>query len=259
MKVIINRAAVVRVVWVALLTLAVVGPFHALAQTKTPVTPPVTAPDDRSPIRVRYPDAEQLRALQTDRAYQYTRDAPPPENPFARFMAWLWRKLGDFLSSKAYQNVWQYVVLALIAGAVIYLLMKAEVLDFLFPRRAQSSRLDYENVTEDIHAIDFDAAIDEAIGRRNYRLAVRLLYLQTLKGLADTDRIQYKPEKTNRQYVYELANSPLQEPFDGLTRQFDAVWYGDFPVDEDQFGLVRQAFQSFSRHFIISQSKPVRL
>lgn len=218
----------------------------------------VAAPDDRSPVRVRYPAPNRLRDLQTDRDYQYGRDVPPPDNPLARFWAWLWRRISEFLSSRAYQNVGQYVLLAAIAGVVIYLLMKADVLDFLFPKRAQSGQLGYANLTEDIHTIDFDAAVDEAVSQRDYRLAVRLLYGQTLKQLTDSDQIQYKPDKTNRQYVYELANSPLQADFESLTRQFEVVWYGDFPVGEDQFAAVRQQFQLFRRSFGLQPDAPNR-
>ena len=253
MKVIINGLRWIRVLTFMLLTLLFSGSFTASAQPK-PAPKAVIASDDRSPVRVRYPAPDRLRELQTDRNYQYGRDAPPPENPLARFFAWLWRKMGEFLSSKAYQNVGQYIVLAAISGLVIYLLAKAEVLGFLFPKRAQSSPLDYENLADNIHGIDFDTAVDEAVSQRNYRLAVRLLYLQTLKHLADTDRIQYKPDKTNRQYVYELANLPLQTDFELLTRQFEFAWYGEFPVDETRFGVIRQQFQSFNRPFASRQT-----
>ncbi|GAB3640432.1 hypothetical protein GCM10027423_10680 [Spirosoma arcticum] len=249
-KWILNKALAV-----SLLLMASIGPFTASAQLKPP-TKTVAAPDDRSPVRVRYPAPDRLRELQTDRDYQYGRDVPPPENPLARFWTWLWRKISEFLSSRAYQNVWQYVMLAAIAGLVIYLLMKAEVLGFLFPQRAQSSQLDYENLAENIHAIDFDTAVVEAVNQRNYRLAVRLLYLQTLKRLTDADRIQYKPDKTNRQYVYELANSPLQSDFEKLTRQFEFAWYGDFPIDEARFRPLHEQFQSFTRPFV-SQREPL--
>ncbi len=204
-------------------------------------------PDDRTPIRVRYPKVNHLRDLQTDHDYQYGNDAPPPENPVARFFQWLMRKLGDFLSSEAYQNIWQYVLLAAIAALVIYLLMRAEVLTFLFPKKAQSGGLDYENVGENIHEINFDAAVDEAITQRNFRLAVRLLYLQTLKHLTDAGQIDYKSDKTNRQYVYELAISPFQSDFENLTRQFEFVWYGDFPVDETKFDQLREQFRVFNK------------
>ena len=203
-------------------------------------------PDDHSPVRVRYPKADHLHDLQTDRAYQYGTDAPPPDNPVARFFDWLFRKLGEFFASEAYQNVWQYVILAAIAGGVIYLLTKAEVLNFLFPKKAQSHGLDYESIGENIHEIDFNAAIEEALTQRNFRLAVRLLYLQTLKHLTDAGKISYKPDKTNRQYVYELASSPLQADFEALTRQFEFVWYGDFPVDESRFTALQAQFRQFN-------------
>lgn len=203
--------------------------------------------DDHAAVPVRYPDKTHLRDLQTDHDYQYGTDTPPPENPIARFFAWMWRQLSEFFSSESYQNVWQYVILAAIAGLVIYLLMKAEVLDFLFPKKAQNNGLDYENLAENIHEIDFDAAIDEAVSQQNFRLGIRLLYLQTLKQLTDAGRINYKPDKTNRQYVSELANTPLQPDFERLTRQFEVVWYGDFSVNERQFAAVQDEFKQF-RH-----------
>lgn len=207
----------------------------------------VKAPDDRAPIRVRYPAPEHLHDKQTDHDYQYTSEAPPPENPLARFWVWLMRRLGSFLASEAYQNVWQYVILAVIASAAIYLLMKAEVLGFLFSKKAQSVDLAYENLTENIHEINFDSAVEEAVGQRNFRLAVRLLYLQTLKHLSDAGRIQYKPDKTNRQYVHELVNSSLQPEFEHLTRQFEFTWYGDFPIDETRFTALQARFTAFNR------------
>ena len=202
--------------------------------------------DDRAPVTVRYPDAEKLRDLQTDRAYQYGTDTPPPDNPVARFLAYLWQKIGEFLSSDAYRTVWQYVFLAAIAAIVIYLLLKAEVLGSLFAKRAQQGGLDYETIAENIHEINFDEAIASAVEQQNYRLAVRLLYLQTLKRLTDAELIQYKPDKTNRQYVYELAGSSQQADFEQLTRQFEFVWYGDFPVDASRFEELQTQFRQFS-------------
>ncbi|WP_460958000.1 DUF4129 domain-containing protein [Spirosoma litoris] len=231
------------IVW---LFLAVVISPVALAQSKND-TLPVTTRDDRATIRVRYPEAAHLRDLQTDHDYQYGNDAPPPENPIARFFQWLFRKFGEFLRSESYYNVWQYVILAGVVALVIYLLMKAEVMKILFPKSAQSSGLDYENLAENIHEINFDAAVEEAVNGRNFRLATRLLYLQTLKRLTDAGRITYKPDKTNRQYVYELTNSPLQADFETLTRQFEFVWYGDFPIDESRFGQLRQQFRQFNQ------------
>ncbi|GAB3954808.1 hypothetical protein GCM10028805_40840 [Spirosoma harenae] len=239
----LRRLAIFCVVFLFLL---VGGQQRAQAQEKPASTSAIVTRDDRAPIRVRYPESDHLKDLQTDHDYQYGTDAPPPENPIARFFDWLLTELFKFLNSKSYRNIWQYVILAAVAGLVIYLLMKAEVLGFLFPKKAQSGGLDYENLAENIHEIDFDAAVEDAILHRNFRLAVRLRYLQTLKILADSEKIQYKPDKTNWQYVNELVRSPLQTEFEALTRQFEFVWYGDFPVDEHRFSTLQNQFRQFN-------------
>ena len=210
-------------------------------------TPKKQAADDRAPVTVRYPSAKKLNDFRSDRDYQYNYDTRPPESPWAKFREWFWRKVNEFFQSKAYKNFWQYLILAIIAGLVIWLLIKADVLAFMFPKKALDAPLDYENLVEDIHEINFESAIDEAVAQRNFRLAVRLLYLQTLKRLTDAGLIAWKPDKTNRQYVYEVANTPLHPDFDRLTTQFEFVWYGDFPVDETRFQQLKGNFLAFNK------------
>ncbi|MBC8156386.1 MAG: DUF4129 domain-containing protein, partial [Bacteroidetes bacterium] len=201
--------------------------------------------DDSSTIRARYPAADQLRTYQNDRNYQYDRDTTPPRSLLGKIWEWINTKLSELLRSSAYQSVGQYVVLALILALVVWLLYKAEVLGFLFPKKALPTLLDYENLTENIHEISFDDRIDEALAGGNYRLAVRLLYLRTLKQLTDRNLIAWQPDKTNRQYAHELASSPLRADFEQLTTQFEFVWYGDFPIDEQRFGELADQFRQF--------------
>ncbi|WP_370726239.1 DUF4129 domain-containing protein [Fibrella aquatica] len=201
--------------------------------------------NDRTPVGVRSVDADKLRDIQTDRAYQYGDDVPPTASPWQRFLSWFWYKVGELLRTKAYRSVGQYVLLAGIAGLVIWLLYKAEVLANLFPGRAKHTGLGYETVDENIHQINFSDRINEAVEKRNYRLAIRLLYLQTLKELTDSGLIRWQPDKTNRQYAYELTGNPKRLPFEQLTTLFEYAWYGDFPVDETRFSSIREQFQQF--------------
>ncbi|GAB3987390.1 hypothetical protein GCM10028807_07410 [Spirosoma daeguense] len=219
---------------------------YVSAQQKPISSTVISGLDDKAPLRIRYPDSDHLSSLQTDHDYQYGNDTPPPENPLARFFTWLIRKFSEFLNSTAYVYFWQYVFLAAIGALAIYLLIKAEAIGFLFPKKAQSRDLNYENLIENIHEIDFNTAIEEAITAHNFRLAVRLLYLQTLKHLNDAGKIDYKPDKTNRQYVSELASLSIQADFEQLTRQFEVVWYGDFPINASQFGIIQAQFRQFS-------------
>ena len=99
---------------------------------------------------------------------------------------------------------------------------------------------------ENIHEIDFSEQIAIALQNKNYRLVVRLLYLQTLKQLSDKNLIDWQPEKTNQTYVSELKQQPYHQQFVSLTNQFEYIWYGEFYIDENTFQPIYQSFQEFN-------------
>lgn len=205
----------------------------------------VEASLDQTAIRPRYPSTDRLDDYRNDHDYDYQRDAPPPDNPLAKFWYWIQRKIFEFLNSTSYENVWQYVILATIAGLALWLLYKSDFLGIMLGKKAQESPWIYDNITENIHDLDFNGLIDEAIQNHNYRLAVRLFYLKTLKQLTDQNLIHWQPTKTNRSYVHELKAPALQRDFEKLTSQFEYVWYGDFALTENDFQQLRTDFQRF--------------
>ncbi|MBC7721785.1 MAG: DUF4129 domain-containing protein, partial [Pedobacter sp.] len=99
----------------------------------------------------------------------------------------------------------------------------------------------------DIHGIDFNAAIDAAIAKNNYRIAIRLLYLQTLKLLTDSDLIDWKINKTNTTYVQELSGHQQQYSFAQLTNYFDKAWYGETNIEAAEFDQLKQLFYQFQK------------
>ena len=108
----------------------------------------------------------------------------------------------------------------------------------------------YEEVpAEDIFALDFEKEIKNAAEAKDFRLAIRLMYLQTLKTLADKNFIHYKQEKTNSDYVQQLWNTPYYMHFFRLTRHFEYAWYGQLTVTEPVFELVKNDFATFKQQF----------
>ena len=79
-----------------------------------------------------------------------------------------------------------------------------------------------------IYGVDFQKEIDAAVFRNDYREAVRLLYLQTLKFLSDAGKIDWQPYKTPTEYIYEIKIDTLKTPFRELTNRFLRVRYGNF-------------------------------
>ena len=63
-----------------------------------------------------------------------------------------------------------------------------------------------------------------ALARQDYREAVRLKYLQTLKQLTEGGHIDWQLHKTPTQYTYECTD----EPFLRMTRHFLRIRYGNF-------------------------------
>jgi hypothetical protein len=219
--------------------------YSQKSTAETNDTSSVKASLDSGSIALRLPNEKEINDFRNDRDYKYQRNTPPPENPFARFWYWLVRKFNDFFQSNSYENFWQYVILAAIGGLVVWLLYKAEFLGGLFGRKAEEDPLTYNRLSENIHELDFNSLIDDAIEHHNYRIAVRIYYLKTLKQLTDKHLIHWHPTKTNHIYVRELENSPLKEDFEYLTSQFEYVWYGEFGISELEFSPLKEKFQFF--------------
>ena len=70
--------------------------------------------------------------------------------------------------------------------------------------RSPKNALPYTVGEDTIYGVDFPGGIAEALSRRDYREAVRLLYLQTLKQLSDAERIDWQLYKTPTQYLNEV-------------------------------------------------------
>jgi hypothetical protein len=94
-------------------------------------------------------------------------------------------------------------------------------------------------------ALKPELALEEALKNRNYRLAVRILFLAMLQKLMQQGKIAPSIEKTNMDYVREIDNPNEQKTILELTRIFESVWYGHLPADEVLFRELRSKFDNF--------------
>lgn len=209
---------------------------------------PTNTVRDSGAIMARYPDHATLEKFRNDRDYNYSNDPAPPQNPLERWIKWFMRWVDTFFSSKSYDNFWQYVIIAATAGIVIYLLYKAKVLDFIVPSNPTVPSADYIVGQENIHEINFEDAIQNALLKRDFRLATRLQYLQILKMLSGRNLIHWKPNLTNQTYIQELEKTRYHNDFAAITRYFEFAWYGDFEISESGFKEMKTFFDSFVKN-----------
>jgi hypothetical protein len=138
-----------------------------------------------------------------------------------------------------------YIILGtILIGIIIYQVLKYNKGSLTSSNSLQNPDLQFENI-ENINTIDFDVEINKAISVINYRLALRLMYLKALKKLSDKEYINWDVSKTNSQYYQELQNESLKNQFIHLTYKFEYTWYGNLPINQQDFIVTQSQFSSF--------------
>jgi hypothetical protein len=238
---------------IVLLLITIITQSYLLAQDTIGVaTPPIieeyadtSSFDTVSSAMVSMVEEKQvpdsvLKNLLNDEDFWYANQTPLKEKQVNEQQSFLWK-----LSRQQWFKVLAWIIIAGgFAGVLLWYLATSNVR--LFRRQAKSFGDGiYDSFSENIFTIDYDTEIQKAIDSANYRFAVRLMYLQTLKSLSQTNKIKYQQQKTNYDYVLQLFNTSYYKPFFKLTRNFEYTWYGQFEVSENAFVNMKKDFSDF--------------
>lgn len=213
-------------------------------QTKTIVK------DTSSTVKLRKFDEQAIEAYSKQKAFDYGEKITPTKSWWQRFVEWL---ASLFPKSKRASQTKQdgtiaKILIGVLAAVILFAIIKISKLDLLiFAKKSKKLDLNEDETFEDIHQIQFDDQIAIALQNQNYRLAVRLLYLETLKKLSDEGLIDWTLDKTNQQYIAELDDVAQKNTFAQLTLQFEYVWYGDFQIGRNQYEAINSNFVQFNQ------------
>ncbi|MEM7551384.1 MAG: hypothetical protein AAF363_17010 [Bacteroidota bacterium] len=155
-------------------------------------------------------------------------------------MEYLWYRflelLGNLLTFKGGVDVSSILFYAILIGILVYALIVILKIDTtgLFARKKQTclNSLDLHN--HNIYEVDYPKLISEALSKDNFKIAIRLNYLHTLKILSLEGAINWKPWSTANDYLYQLEKE-LKPNFSDLNRIFSFVWYGEFDAGKAEF------------------------
>jgi len=202
---------------------------------------------DSSKIEQRNFSSSSLNVYKKDKDFQYENEPVQKQTWWDRFWDWFWNKYDDLMNTETGRNTMKAIYWLLGASAVAFFVLKVSKMNRLnlFAASPKSSTA-YTVEEENIHAIAFDEAIQNALQDGNYRLAIRLLYLQNLKKMTDKNLIAWQPDKTNRDYQDELIPA-LQQTFKHITDVFEYAWYGQLNVSEDDFEELKDDVLNFQK------------
>lgn len=202
-------------------------------------------------------DSAQIAQWQTQHDFDYNRELVEGGVSVTEWLMMQLRELlGDFFDETVNSPFfkWMLAMIAIVVlGFIALYLWRYHPGIF---RGQEQGQMEGDDTEDTIYGVDFDAAIGEALARENYREAVRLVYLRTLKALSDARQIDWQPFKTPSQYVREFSASapvPAASPagpstaFRTLTTHFLRVRYGNFPATRPLYDEVEQLGKEVAR------------
>ena len=128
---------------------------------------------------------------------------------------------------------------------VSFILYRLFLSSGIFNRNSRSLPVDRKLEDEQNRsASDYDKLIQQSRTLGDYRLAVRYLFLKNLVHLADKEFLQLSADKTNYQYVQEIAIDKKNE-FSSLVLTYEYIWYGNFPLNLETYTGIEKRFNSF--------------
>jgi Domain of unknown function (DUF4129) len=206
---------------------------------------------DTTRIQVRRFDKTALENFRQDPDFAYGEERTfDQRNLWREFWRWVFEHIFAPLSDPDTSRFWSYLIIGICTLVVIYAILRLTGSEWLGVFSGRSKKIKptgFSEVAENIHELDFEKLIAEAIAGRNYTRATRLFYLKTLKTLSDKQLIDWQMNKTNHQYLQEVARLPFEPEFRHLTRLFEYICYGDFPLEEPDFREVEIRFRDFER------------
>jgi hypothetical protein len=209
-------------------------------------------PTQATRVEHRSVSGTELRKLKSDEDYWYINQKPPrgdreTATPDVNEKGKKEEKKSGGIFVARWLNILLWVVL--IGGFTALLIWFLSTSNIRLFRKKPSAvdEVTEDQQTEDIFELNFEKEIQKAVDAKNYRTAVRLLYLRTLRDLSNRNLISYTHEKTNSDYLFQLAGTSYYKNFFRLTRNFDYTWYGQFELSQDSFGMIQNEFSFFKQ------------
>ncbi len=143
-----------------------------------------------------------------------------------------------------FTNILAYALIILLIMAVIFMIVSSVKLNKKI--KPEEKQNDY---IEDIEEIDALTGFKKALLAGDYRSAIRMQFIKVLQILQEKNKINWRPEKTNKDYIREISDTAQKQTFRKLSGIYEFVWYGNTSIDKENFKALNPAFDQFINAF----------
>lgn len=236
------------------------------ADSKNPSTLPATREYASENIEIRKFDPKKWREIVESHSYADTRTRKTPRGQEADGEAP--QRTGPRESNNGDEGLYDYdeesninlgwlgpvgQIMFYAAIAIFIVMILHQIIRSTAFRSTHKKLNSLSNSAEDIHDItelDTEDLIRKAHNANDYKLAIRLYFLDLLKKLHEIGMIAWTKDKTNRDYLSELFTK--QYYFDEvrrLTAAYERVWYGEHIPTAERYHELKDEFQHISQKF----------
>ena len=141
-------------------------------------------------------------------------------------------------------NVIWIVAVSIFVCGIIYFLITNKINLFAKKDKSVAEIQAEDDELINIFQLPYSDLLKKAYTEKNYRLAVRILYLQTLKLLSEKSIINFQHDYTNLDYLSQVRPTTYYNDFFKITRHYEYVWYGKFDIQENAFNIIHNDFKN---------------
>ena len=142
-----------------------------------------------------------------------------------------------------------FIVLGVLLISFLVFLFLGNKSGILFKKeQLRKDSLEFEELSiQDTKISELELLLENALTQKNYKVAIRALYLLTLKHLAETSLIQLRENKTNYDYFHEIKNGNTKQLFKSITTVYDYVWYGEFEAQSSHYQSAADLYRQLQK------------
>ena len=104
-------------------------------------------------------------------------------------------------------------------------------------------KYDIENISATkIPKSELELLLEKSLTEKNYREAIRIYFVFTIKSLVEKNYIIWEKEKTNFSYLNEMRDNTSFKEFENIVTIYEIIWYGEREISKEEFKRIEPFF-----------------
>lgn len=163
----------------------------------------------------------------------------PKSNPRFNFNPSL-----SWIKSDSSRIIFTIIVIGVLVF-LLYLLLKNKVFNF---NKKINNKTIYQEFSEDadINELDLESIFEKLMKEMKYRFAIRIRFLMALKMLVNQELLIWEKDKTNGDYIRELAKTDMVHDFRQLVMIYERIWFSEIEITASDFRILDTTFTKFN-------------